>query len=107
MLVSNVVRIEFNIYIFMNSSKHILTQEGILTSFSIAKKITEQDFCKLKKKLNDKSITNDEFHKLLKKSVEEDTMKASELLKSTNLQNVFLILNSEALTANSLILFLE
>jgi len=61
-----------------SSSKHILAQEGILTSFSIAKRITERDFSKLKKKLNSKTINDKEFQVLLKKSVKEETKKAIE-----------------------------
>ncbi len=56
----------------MTISNHILSQEGILTSFSIAKKVTVKDVKKLQSKLKSDDINSEKFQELLKQSVVEE-----------------------------------
>ena len=55
---------------------HILSKEGILTTFSIAKRISIKDVQSLRKKIKGNRATEEKFKKLLKDRVIEETNKA-------------------------------
>lgn len=57
------------------SINHILSKEGILTTFSIAKRISVKDVQSLQKKIKGKKNTEN-FKKLLKDKVMKETQKA-------------------------------
>ena len=65
----------------MQTANHILAKEGILTTFSIAKKITATDVNKLRKKLKSAKVDSDELHELLKSTIIKETQKAIETKK--------------------------
>ena len=56
----------------MTSTSHILAQEGILTTFSIAKKVTTKDIKKLRDKMKSNNIDVEKLQEFLKKSVIEE-----------------------------------
>jgi hypothetical protein len=58
------------------SVNHILSKEGILTTFSIAKKVTKKDALALQKKLFGSNSKNRKIKKLLTKKMLEETRKA-------------------------------
>lgn len=60
----------------MTTANHILAQEGILTAFSIAKRVTAKDIKKLREKIKAAGISNAQANSLIKKSIVEDTKKA-------------------------------
>jgi predicted nucleic acid-binding protein len=62
----------------MQSPNHILAQEGILASFSIAKKVTIKDIKQLRTRLNKNSISQLELNNLVKQTVINETQVAIE-----------------------------
>lgn len=56
----------------MHTANHILAKEGILTTFSIAKKINAKDVKRLKNKLKKSKAKPEELNELLRKSVIKD-----------------------------------
>ena len=62
----------------MQTANHILAKEGILTTFSIAKKITASDVKKLRKKLKSAKIDSNKLHELLKNTIIKETQKVIE-----------------------------
>jgi len=56
----------------MQQSPHILTQMGVLSSFSVAKKVTEDDISKFFKKHKKLGKTEDEIGELLKQKIYEE-----------------------------------
>jgi hypothetical protein len=58
------------------SINHILSKEGILTTFSIAKRISVRDVQSLQKRIKGKKDTEENFKKLLKERVMKETQKA-------------------------------
>ena len=65
----------------MTTANHILAKEGILTTFSIAKKVTAKDVKKLRDKLKSAKIDSDKLQELLKSAVIRDTQQAIETQK--------------------------
>jgi predicted TIM-barrel enzyme len=66
----------------MTTANHILSQEGILTTFSIAKKVTDKDIKKLHDKMKSSNIDVKKIEEFLKQSVIEDvatSMKKSQI----------------------------
>lgn len=59
----------------MHTTDHILAKEGILTTFSIAKKITIQDIKKFRDKIKSTKLDADKLQELLKLSVIKNTQK--------------------------------
>lgn len=59
-----------------HSINHILAKEGILTTFSIAKRISVKDVQSLQKKIKGKKDTEENFKKLLRDRVMMETQKA-------------------------------
>jgi len=57
----------------MQTTNHILEQEGILTTFSIAKKVTAKDIKKLREKMKLEKMDSKKFQELLR----ETTIKQS------------------------------
>lgn len=55
---------------------HILSKEGILTTFSIAKKVAKKDILNLQKRLVEAQSKNPKIKKLLAKRMIEETRKA-------------------------------
>lgn len=55
---------------------HILAKEGILTTFSIAKRISIKDVQDLRKKMKGKKSSSEKFKNLLKDKIVEETNKA-------------------------------
>ena len=58
------------------SINHILSKEGILTTFSIAKRISVKDVQTLQRKIKGKKDTEKNFKKLLRDKVMKETQKA-------------------------------
>lgn len=56
----------------MNTSNHILIRDGILTSFNIAKRITDDDIQKLKEILNGNNVSSEIFDSMLHQMVLND-----------------------------------
>jgi len=65
----------------MTTSSHILAREGILTTFSIAKKVTAKDVKKLRDKIKSAKMDVDALHELLRTSVVKETQKDIESQK--------------------------
>jgi hypothetical protein len=65
----------------MQTANHILAKEGILTTFSIAKKVTAVDVKKLRDKLKSSKLDADKLQELLRTTVLKDTQKAIESQK--------------------------
>jgi hypothetical protein len=60
----------------MEIANHILAQEGILTTFSIAKKVTERDIKRLRDKLSKSSKVNaKKLEELLRLSILKETQR--------------------------------
>jgi hypothetical protein len=59
----------------MHTTDHILAKEGILTTFSIAKKVTAKDVKKLRSKIKSAKMDADKLHELLRTSIIKDTQK--------------------------------
>jgi len=53
----------------MQIANHILSKEGILTSFSIAKKVTVKDIKKLRDKLKNSKMDANKFQESLRKAI--------------------------------------
>ena len=60
----------------MNSTQHILSKEGILTTFSIAKKVAKRDIVDLQKRLREAKSKNPKLKKLIAKKMLEETRRA-------------------------------
>jgi hypothetical protein len=60
----------------MSTPNHILAQEGILMSFSIAKKVTIGDIKRIQDRLKKNDINPEQLNKLLRQNVIEETQKA-------------------------------
>ncbi len=65
----------------MQTTNHILAKEGILTTFSIAKKVTASDIKKLRDKIKTAKMDADKLHELLRMSIIENTQKDIETKK--------------------------
>ena len=65
----------------MHTTDHILAKEGILTTFSIAKKVTAKDVKKLRDKLKSSKVDAKKLQELLRSAVVRDTKKAIESQK--------------------------
>lgn len=59
----------------MQATNHILAKEGILTTFSIAKRVTAKDVKKLRDKMKSAKLDADKLQELLKKSIIKETQK--------------------------------
>jgi len=59
----------------MQSTDHILAKEGILTTFSIAKKVTAKDVKKLRDKIKSTKMDANKLQELLKESIIKETEK--------------------------------
>jgi len=59
----------------MQTTHHILAKEGILTTFSIAKKITAKDVKKLRDKIKNAKIDAEQLNEMLKESIVKNTQK--------------------------------
>lgn len=57
----------------MTTANHILAKEGILTTFSIAKKVSAKDVKRLRNKLKNSRADAEKFQDLLKKAVIKET----------------------------------
>ena len=60
----------------IETANHILSKEGILTTFAIAKRVSADDIKKLQQKIKTNKISAEKFQKLLYKTVLEETQKA-------------------------------
>ena len=56
-------------------TNHILSKEGILTTFSIAKKVTAKDVKKLREKMKLTKMDANKLHELLRMTIVKDTQK--------------------------------
>lgn len=65
----------------MLSANHILSKEGILTTFSIAKKVTAKDVKKLRDKIKNEKVNSAQLQEMLKQSVVKETQEALETKK--------------------------
>lgn len=59
-------------------STHLLTQMGVLTSFSMSVKFTEKEMEEISEKLSSKKISEDRIAVLLKEKIMGDIIKASQ-----------------------------
>ncbi len=59
----------------MQTSNHILAKEGILTTFSIAKRVTAKDVTKLRKKIKGAKMDAEKLQQLLMSTIVKDTQK--------------------------------
>jgi hypothetical protein len=62
----------------MQTVNHILAKEGILTAFSLAKRVTPLEINRLRKKFKDSNLNSGQFQHALVKSIIEATQKAFE-----------------------------
>lgn len=60
----------------IETANHILSKEGILTTFSIAKRISKKDMQKLRQKIKSNKFDAIKFQEFIKKSIMEDTKRA-------------------------------
>jgi hypothetical protein len=60
----------------IETANHILSKEGILTTFSIAKRISVKDMQKLRQKIKSNKFDAIKFQNFIKKSIMEDTKQA-------------------------------
>ena len=65
----------------MQTANHILAKEGILTTFSIAKKVTAKDVKKLREKLKTAKVDSAKLNELLRKAVVKETQATIETQK--------------------------
>lgn len=65
----------------MQTSNHILAKEGILTTFSIAKKVTAKDVSKLRKKIKGAKMDAEKLQEMLASAIVKDTQKNLNLAK--------------------------
>lgn len=65
----------------MQTTHHILAKEGILTTFSIAKKITAKDVKKLRDKIKTAKVNAEQLNEMLKESIIKNTQKDIEKQK--------------------------
>ena len=65
----------------MHTANHILAKEGILTTFSIAKKVTAKDVKKLRDKMKSAKIDADKLGELLRLAVVKESQKEIETQK--------------------------
>ena len=62
----------------MKSGNHILLHEGILTSFSISKTVTNEDIRRLKDLLNGNNVSEEIFDKMLNQMIQNDARESFE-----------------------------
>jgi hypothetical protein len=62
----------------MQSSNHILAQEGILATFSIAKRVTIKDVKHLRDRLKKEKISKSDLNSLIRQTVINETQQAIE-----------------------------
>lgn len=62
----------------MSAPNHILAQEGILTSFTIAKKVTVKEVSRLREQFTKDNLTVDQVNRLLQNAIVKETKKAIE-----------------------------
>jgi len=74
------------------ASQHILTEEGILVSFSIARKLSSEDVEKVKDKIHSGKLTTDQVHDYLIK----ETKKVIELKKIPGLTDTEKMVDSSS-----------
>ena len=79
----------------MHEPTHILTQMGVLTSFSVAKKITEEDVEAFFKKYRKSGKTEEEIGIILREKIFEEIRIAMESKSIPGLLNPLTILNSK------------
>lgn len=65
----------------MQITNHILAREGILTSFSIAKKVTARDVKRLRDKMKNAKVNAEQLQELLRQSIIKETQQAVETHK--------------------------
>jgi len=65
----------------MNISSHILSKEGILLSFSIAKKITVKDIKRIREAAKNSKVSNKKFQESLRKSIIKEAKKTLDVQK--------------------------
>ena len=65
----------------MQISNHILSKEGILTSFSIAKKVTVKDIKKLRDMLKNSKVGAEKMQEALRKAVIKGARNTSDIQK--------------------------
>lgn len=62
----------------MHTANHILAKEGILTTFSIAKKVTAKDIKKLRDRMKSAKLDSAKLNELLKKAVVKEVQASIE-----------------------------
>lgn len=62
----------------MQITNHILAKEGILTNFSIAKKVTARDVKKIRDKMKNAKVDADKLQELLRQAILQETQKSVE-----------------------------
>ena len=65
----------------MQTPNHVLAKEGILTTFSIAKKVTTKDVKRFREKLKTSKINAYKLNELLRKAVVKETQETIETQK--------------------------
>ncbi len=65
----------------MQTSDHILAKEGILTTFSIAKRVTAKDIKKICDKLKKSKVKEEKIQELLTMAIVKDTQKKLDIYK--------------------------
>lgn len=71
----------------MTTANHILAKEGILTTFSIAKKVSAKDIKRLRNKLKSNKEDAEKFQDLLKKAVIKETQ---QILQTQNIPGLII-----------------
>lgn len=66
------------IYGQMQVTNHILAKEGILTNFSIAKKVTARDVKKIRDKMKSAKVDAGKLQELLRQAIVQETQKSME-----------------------------
>lgn len=72
----------------MQITNHILSKEGILTTFSIAKKVTARDVKRLREKMKNAKVNAEQLQSLLRQSIVKETQEAVESHKIPGLITV-------------------
>ncbi len=71
----------------MTTGNHILAKEGILTTFSIAKKVSAKDIKRLRNKLKSSKADAEKFQDLLKTAVMKETQ---QILQTQNIPGLII-----------------
>lgn len=79
----------------MHTANHILAKEGILTTFSIAKKVTARDVKKLRDKMKTSKMDAEKLQELLRMAVVKETQGTIETQKIPGLILDGMFANSE------------